>query len=132
MEKDWNISNEEWKRRLPKDVYEVCRLGGTERPFSGKYDHFYEGGVYHCALCNKELFKSSSKYSSGSGWPSFFEPIDEKALRFIEDNSHGMKRVEVRCQRCDSHLGHVFEDGPKPTGKRFCVNSISLKWVSDE
>jgi len=130
MNERWNLTDDEWKKSLPEDVYQVCRKGGTEKPFSGRYDACYDEGTYHCALCNEKLFFSDAKYSSGSGWPSFFQPSSESALKLLEDNSAGDKRVEVRCAMCDSHLGHVFEDGPKPTGKRFCINSIALKFAS--
>lgn len=126
MDDKWNLSDQEWKRRLPKEVYEVCRLKGTEKPFSGQYNDFYEKGVYLCTLCSQPLFLSDSKYASHSGWPSFFQPFDEKAIHFSKDLSHHMERVEITCSRCGSHLGHVFEDGPLPTKKRFCVNSLSL------
>lgn len=115
------------KNKLSEEEYKVLRLCGTEPPFTGKYYSFFEPGIYHCAACDNELFTSEAKYHSGSGWPAFYDTIDSKNIRLLEDNSHGMKRVEVKCRGCDSHLGHVFEDGPKPTGLRYCINSICLK-----
>lgn len=125
---DWrNLSDEEWRRRLTPEQYEVARQGGTERPFSGKYVYDDKEGVYRCVGCDSALFSSDTKFDAGCGWPSFWEPIDSNAVRYLEDRSHGMLRTEVRCATCDSHLGHVFEDGPKPTGLRYCMNSIVLK-----
>ena len=118
--------DEYWRERLTDDEFEVCRLRGTEAPFSGKLLHNHKTGVYSCTCCQTPLFLSDNKYDSGCGWPSFDAPINYEAVRYIEDLSHGMKRVEIRCSACDSHLGHVFPDGPKTTGERFCVNSVSL------
>lgn len=118
--------DEYWRERLTDDEFEVCRLRGTEAPFSGKLLHNHKTGVYSCTCCQTPLFLSDNKYDSGCGWPSFDAPINDEAVRYIEDLSHGMKRVEIRCSACDSHLGHVFPDGPKTTGERFCVNSVSL------
>jgi len=111
---------EEWKAMLDPEQYNVCRLKGTERPFSGKYNATKTDGVYHCICCNEPLFDSSTKFDSGCGWPSFYAPVAPDAVKNVEDRTHGMRRVEVLCARCDSHLGHVFPDGPKPTGLRFC------------
>ncbi|EDK26678.1 methionine sulfoxide reductase B [Vibrionales bacterium SWAT-3] len=118
--------DEYWRERLTDDEYEVCRLRGTEAPYSGKLLHNHKTGVYSCTCCQAPLFLSDNKYDSGCGWPSFDAPVNDTAIRYIEDLSHGMKRVEIRCSACDSHLGHVFPDGPKTTGERFCVNSVSL------
>ncbi|MBD1559311.1 peptide-methionine (R)-S-oxide reductase MsrB [Vibrio sp. S9_S30] len=119
-------TEKEWKERLTDEEYRVCRKHGTEAPFSGKLLHNKRSGEYQCTCCHTPLFHSENKYDSGCGWPSFDAPINEAAVRYIEDLSHGMKRVEIRCSACDSHLGHVFPDGPKTTGERFCVNSVSL------
>jgi len=109
----------------------VTQQRGTEPPYSGKLLHNKEQGLYHCLVCQAPLFLSDSKYDSGCGWPSFYEPYSDDAIRYLDDNSHGMQRVEIRCGSCDAHLGHVFPDGPQPTGARFCVNSASLSFADD-
>lgn len=121
---------EEWKRSLSDEQFAVCRLAGTERAFTGKYWNHKEKGIYHCACCGVPLFESVTKYDSGSGWPSFFQPIAEDVIVERLDNSHGMVRTEVLCAGCDAHLGHVFPDGPPPTGLRYCINSVSLDFVA--
>ena len=124
-----NKTAEEWRANLSAEQFQVCRMGGTERPFTGKYHDSKAAGRYHCVCCEAELFDSSAKFDSGCGWPSYFQAIDPKALLELEDYSHGMQRTEVRCAACDAHLGHVFPDGPKPTGLRYCINSVCLKFV---
>jgi len=119
-------ADSEWKEQLPPDSYQVLRLKGTERAFTGKLLHNDEKGVYVCAGCGAELFRSDDKYDSGSGWPSFFSPISDDRVEERKDVSHGTERTEIVCARCGGHLGHVFDDGPKPTGRRYCVNSLSL------
>lgn len=116
----------QWKQELSPEQYRVLRQCGTEPAFTGKYYKHKEDGTYVCAACGAKLFSSNAKYDSGSGWPSFYAAIDKKAIKEIPDNSLGMQRIEIRCAHCDSHLGHVFPDGPKPSGMRFCVNSASL------
>ncbi len=116
----------EWKEKLTEEQYRVLRLKGTERPFTGKYWNNKEKGIYYCAGCGTPLFDSKSKFKSGSGWPSFSTPIKESNVDKAQDNSIGMRRTEVLCSNCGGHLGHVFDDGPKPTGSRYCMNSISL------
>ncbi|HDP97170.1 MAG TPA: peptide-methionine (R)-S-oxide reductase [Euryarchaeota archaeon] len=119
-------SDEEWKEILTPEEFKILRKKGTEPPFTGKLLHNRKKGVYSCAGCGNELFKSSSKFDSGTGWPSFFEPISEDSIEVKIDSSHGMKRTEILCRTCGGHLGHVFGDGPEPTGLRYCMNSAAL------
>ena len=118
----------EWKRILPPEQYEVTRKGGTERPGTSKLLNIKEKGVYQCADCSLPLFASQTKFESGTGWPSFWAPVDEQNVVVADDNSYGMSRDEIFCARCDAHLGHVFDDGPKPTGLRYCMNGVALKF----
>jgi peptide-methionine (R)-S-oxide reductase len=119
-------TDEEWQAALTPEQYAVLRRQATEPPFSGEYVHTKADGTYHCAACGAELFDSHTKFESGSGWPSFYEPKVAEAVELVEDRTHGMVRIEVRCRRCGSHLGHVFDDGPAPTGQRYCMNSLAL------
>ena len=127
-----NVPDSTWKKILPAEVYAVAREKGTERAFTGKYWDFEGLGTYYCAVCGNELFRSDSKFASSCGWPSFFEPARPAAVTYERDTSHGMDRTEVLCGRCGSHLGHIFEDGPPPTGKRYCMNSIVLDFEPDK
>ena len=127
-----DLTDEEWKERLPDPDYNILRNSGTERPFDNKYCHTTTEGVYVCRACQNPLFSSRTKFHSGSGWPSFYEAVGSNHIQKITDYSHFMVRTEVLCARCNSHLGHVFDDGPKPTGLRYCMNSASLKLIDRE
>ncbi|WP_038008291.1 peptide-methionine (R)-S-oxide reductase MsrB [Terrimonas ferruginea] len=121
-----NLSDDQWKKILPADVYRIAREKGTERPWTSPFEKSNEVGTYYCAACGNPLFKSDTKFESGCGWPSFYEPISKTSIIYTEDNSHGMRRTEVQCGRCKAHLGHVFDDGPPPTGLRYCINGVIL------
>jgi len=121
-----DVPDEEWKSLLNKEQFHIAREKGTERPFTGAYWNSNEVGTYYCAACGNPLFKSDGKFNSSCGWPSFFEPIQKDSIIYAPDNSYGMQRTEVMCGRCKAHLGHVFEDGPPPTGLRYCINSVIL------
>lgn len=121
-----NLTEAEWKKILPSEVYYIARQKGTERPWTSKFENFKEIGTYYCLACGNPLFKSDTKFDSGCGWPSFYEPINKGAIIYTPDHSHGMTRTEVQCGRCKAHLGHVFEDGPPPTGLRYCINGVIL------
>ncbi len=122
-------SEEEWRAQLDPMQFEVARHAATERPFSGKYWDHWSNGQYNCVGCGTPLFKSDTKFDAGCGWPSYFEPVNAEVIERIVDKTHGMVRVEVRCNKCGSHLGHVFEDGPQPTGERFCINSAAIDFA---
>lgn len=121
-----DVSKQEWRERLTDEQFNVCREKGTERAFTGEYHDCKEKGVYLCVCCGESLFNSDTKFNSGTGWPSFWQPLNDTAIESDVDISHGMRREEVHCRKCGSHLGHVFPDGPQPTGLRYCINSVSL------
>lgn len=129
---DNDKTEEQWREELTPEQFHVCREKGTEHPFTGKYLKNKEPGVYTCACCGAELFDSSTKFDSGTGWPSFWDVVDPKKVKLITDQSHGMTRIEVTCANCGAHLGHVFPDGPDPTGQRYCINSVSLGFKKRE
>jgi len=132
MTEEENTSEDDWEKKLTKEQFHVLRQKGTERPFTGKYWNNHEKGIYYCSGCGTPLFDSNSKFDSGTGWPSFSAPVKDEIVSEKTDLSFGMKRTEVLCSKCGGHLGHVFKDGPKPTGLRYCVNSISLKFDPKE
>lgn len=123
-----NKTDTEWKAALSDEAYRVTRTAGTEAPYSGEYNEHWDAGVYHCVCCDHPLFDSSSKFHAGCGWPSFSSELEEAGIVKKEDHSHGMHRTELVCAQCDAHLGHVFPDGPPPTGQRYCINSVSLRF----
>lgn len=124
---DGEVSKQEWREKLTDEQFYVCREKGTERAFTGEYHDCKDKGVYACICCGEPLFDSETKFNSGTGWPSFWQPLNDTAVESDVDTSHGMRREEVHCRKCGSHLGHVFPDGPQPTGLRYCINSVSLK-----
>lgn len=123
------LTEDEWKKILPADVYQIARQKGTERPYTSIFENFKEVGTFYCAACGNPLFKSDTKFDSGCGWPSFYEPISKESIIYTPDKSHGMSRTETQCGRCKAHLGHVFEDGPPPTGLRYCINGVVLDFT---
>ncbi len=120
-------TDDQWRELLDEDIYRVTRLSGTERPFSSEMCSRFEPGIYACVCCKTDLFDSSEKFDSGTGWPSFSSPLENDRVSYYEDGSHGMQRIEVKCNICDAHLGHVFPDGPEPTGLRYCINAVALE-----
>jgi peptide-methionine (R)-S-oxide reductase len=126
------VKEADWKKILSPEVYYIAREKGTERPWTSKFEAFKEIGTYYCAVCGNALFKSDTKFDSGCGWPSFYEPVSKGSIIYLPDHSHGMERTEVQCGRCKSHLGHVFEDGPPPTGLRYCINGVVLDFEKAE
>lgn len=127
-----NRTDEEWQKLLPADLYYVARQKGTERAFTSKYENSKDIGTFYCAVCGNPLFRSDTKFESGCGWPSFYEPISKTSVIYLKDNSYGMERTEVECGKCHSHLGHVFNDGPPPTGLRYCINGVVLDFKKAE
>lgn len=125
-------TDEQWRKELSAEEYRVLREAGTERPFTGEYDKFYETGTYSCAACDFELFNSEQKFNSGCGWPSFWGELESASIEQKKDTSHGMVRIELLCSNCGGHLGHIFNDGPPPSGKRYCINSVSLSFKPEQ
>ena len=125
-------TEEQWKKELSPEQYRILREKGTELPFTGEYNDYWEEGIYKCAGCGSPLFGSQTKFDAGCGWPSFYQPLEEKNIASQEDTSLGRRRTEVLCSKCGGHLGHVFDDGPRPTGKRYCINSVALKFIEKE